>query len=595
MTGPSITGCLLPVAGCLLLSGCFLAPRYRRPPVEMPPAFKEAVIPSTGTLAGVQWKTASPKDIFPHGAWWEIFGDPQLNQLEEKVALSNQSVQQAAATYQEARALVHQAQTAFFPTVTTLPSVTRQRTSVTTTNGIPNNGTPSTYNLFELPLTAAWEPDFWGAVAFTVRTEKAQAQASAAQLQGMLLSMQAELASDYFAMDELDMETAILNSAAASYVEFLKLTQVRFGGGVASQADVAQAETQLDQTRAQATDLGITRAQYEHAIAVLIGRSPSMFSLPAGRIQSPPPPIPTGLPSELLERRPDVASAERLIVAANGQIGLARAAYFPTITLTATGGYQSNTWSNWLTWPMRFWSIGASAAETILDFGRRHFVSQQAQAAYDAQVAAYRQTVLAAFQEVEDNLAALRLLAQEAIQQDSAVKAAEKSLNLEVVQYKAGTASYLNVIQTQNIALTNERAAAQILGRRMTSAVTLVRAVGGGWDISQLPWPKNFYSPPAASTAPVTSLGVPNPPPAPLPTAIPHVITLPPAQIPYMTTSSSFTAPATPVIPSSSTSVTPFLPPNPPAARPSATGSAVPPPTTTGSGASTPTRSAPTP
>lgn len=526
----------------IFLPGCFLAPHYSRPPVETPPAYKEAT-------PGVTWKTATPRDAFPRGAWWEIFGDPRLNELEQKLAVSNQNVKQATAAYLQARALVKETQAAYFPTIGAAPSITRERLPPISTSGAPNSGTASTVNLFDLPVTAAWEPDLFGAVTFAVRTAKAEAQASAAQLQGVLLSMQGELASDYFALEELDMQITVLTTAADSYEKFLQLTRARYSGGVASLADVAQAQTQLDQTRAQATDLGIARAQDEHAIAVLIGQAPSTFSMPLGRIPSAPPPIPTGLPSELLERRPDIASAERLIVAANGQIGLARAAYFPTISLTATGGYESNTWSGWFAWPQRFWAIGASAADTIFDFGRRSAVSQQAHAIYDAQVAAYRQTVLAAFEEVEDNLAALRLLEREAGEQDSAVKAAEQSLNLEVLQYKAGTASYLNVITTQNIALTNEITATQIMGRRMAAAVTLILALGGGWDISQLPWPHNLESLPGASKAPLTSLGAPNPP-APV---------IPPASISSATvtipsiTSSTATVITVPV-------VTPYIP-----------------------------------
>ena len=507
-------------ASTVSFEGCFLAPHYKRPAIETPPAFKEAtsavtpqtatsVAASTGTATAagtVQWKMASPGDTLPHGPWWRMFGDPQLNQLEEKVQVSNQNVKQAEAQYRQARALVSEVQSAYFPTVTTVPSVTRSLSANI------NNATPGTSNLFDLPVTAAWEPDFWGAVTFAVRTAKAEAQASAAQLQGMLLSMQAELASDYFSLAAIDMESALLNSATDSYDRALRLTMARFNAGIASQADVAQARTQLDSTHAQATDLGITRAQLEHAIAVLIGQAPATFSLTAIKIGRVPPTIPVGLPSQLLERRPDIASAERLIVAANGQIGLARAAYFPTLSLTATGGYESNTLSNWITWPQRFWSIGASAAETVLDFGRRHAVAKQAQAQYDAQVAAYRQTVLAGFQEVEDNLAALRLLAEEAIQQDAASQGAEQSLSLELERYKAGIVSYLDVITEQNIALTNERTSVQILGRRMNAAVTLVRALGGGWDDSQLPWPKNLYSPPVASTAPVSAVAASNPP-----------------------------------------------------------------------------------
>jgi NodT family efflux transporter outer membrane factor (OMF) lipoprotein len=508
------------VGASFLLSGCFLAPTYKRPVMDTPPAYKEgtsAVMPptatpvstSTGTptAAGtVQWKMAQPGDTLSRGPWWQMFGDPQLNELEQRVIVSNQNVKQAEAQYREARALVKEVQAAYFPTVGTVPTITRSL--------VPNinNATVNTQNIFDLPVTATWEPDFWGAVTFAVRTAKAEAQASAAQLEGMELSMQAELASDYFSLAAIDMQIALLDSATTSYDKALKLTLARYNAGIASQADVAQARTQLDSTHAQATDLGITRAQLEHAIAVLVGQMPATFSLSAIKIHRVPPTIPVGLPSQLLERRPDIASAERLIVAANGQIGLARAAYFPTFSLFATGGYESNKFTDWIAWPQRFWSIGASAAETLLDFGRRHAVSLQAQAAYDAQVAFYRQTVLAGFQEVEDNLAALRLLAQEAIEQDAATQGADQSLSLEMERYKAGIVSYLDVITEQNIALTNERASVEILGRRMNAAVTLIRAVGGGWDDSQLPWPKNLYSPPVLSSAPVTSVAPANPP-----------------------------------------------------------------------------------
>ena len=510
-------------ASAFILPGCFLAPHYKRPAIETPPAFKEgvsAVTPptatpvssSTGTVTAagnVQWKMANPSDTLAHGPWWKMFGDPQLNALEARVLVSNQNIKPAEAQYRQARALVSEVQSAYFPTVTTAPSVTRSFGPNNIGNSSSNSGTR---NLFDLPVSAAWEPDLWGAVTFAVRTAKAEAQASAALLEGMRLSMQAELAADYFSLAAIDMQIALLDSATASYEKALKLTLARFNAGIASQADVAQARTQLDSTHAQATDLGITRAQLEHAIAVLVGQAPATFSLSSLSVRHVPPTIPVGLPSQLMERRPDIASAERLIVAANGQIGLARAAYFPAVSLTAVGGYESNVFSNWITWPQRFWSIGASAAETLFDFGRRRAIAKQAQALYDSQVAAYRQTVLAAFQEVEDNLAALRLLAEEAVLQDAATQGAEQSLSLEMERYKSGIVSFLDVITTQNIALTNERASVLILGRRMNAAVTLIRAAGGGWDDSQLPWPKNLYSPPAVSSAPVASVAPANPP-----------------------------------------------------------------------------------
>lgn len=518
----SLLACSL--ASLLFLQGCFLAPTYKRPSVDTPPTFKEAtpaVIPKTATpvsastataTGNVQWKMANPSDTLSHGPWWMMFNDPQLNKLEEKIVVSNQNLKEAEAQYRAAKALVSEVQSSYFPTIATDPSITRSLAPNVNTRSNSSNSNIGVTNIFDLPVTASWEPDLWGAVTFAVRTAKAEAQASAAQLENVRLSLQGQLASDYFSLAAIDMQIALLDSASESYDKALKLTLARFNAGIASQADVAQARTQFDSTRAQETDLGVTRAQLEHAIAVLVGQTPASFSLASLQIRRVPPTIPVGLPSQLLERRPDIASAERLIVAANGQIGLARAAYFPAISLSATGGYESNFFSSWITWPQRFWSIGANAAETIFDFGRRRAVAQQAQAAYDAQVAAYRQTVLGAFQEVEDNLAALRLLAEEAVQQDAASQGAEQSLDLELQRYKAGIVSYLDVITTQNIALTNERLSVQILGRRMNAAVALILALGGGWDDSLLPWPKNLYSPPPTSGAPASSVTEPNPP-----------------------------------------------------------------------------------
>jgi len=374
-----------------LLAGC-VGPKYHRPSVETPNAFKEQISSATAS----QWSVANPSDAMSKGKWWESFQDERLNSLEVQVSSANQNVIQAEAQYREATALVSGARADYFPTVTTDPSVTRGF------GPISSHGT-ATANTFTLPVTASWEPSLWGRVGYEVKNAKASAQASAADLENIRLSMQAELASDYFSLESLDMEINILNESVSEDQKALQLTNARFNGGVASQADVAQAQTQLDSTRAQATDLAITRAQFEHAIAVLMGRAPSAFSLSTATIQGVPPLVPSGLPTELLQRRPDVASAERHVAAANANIGLARVAYFPALTLTATAGYQASDSAEWLSWPNRFWSIGASALETIIDFGRHRAQSRQAHAAYDAAVAGYRQTVLSAFQEVEDN------------------------------------------------------------------------------------------------------------------------------------------------------------------------------------------------
>lgn len=471
-----------------LLSGC-LGPAYHRPDVEAPEAFKELPAASSDT-----WRPAAPSDAAPRGPWWSLFGDPRLDDLERRAAESNQSLKQADAQFREAVEVVSANRSNFFPIVTTNPSATRAR-------GFSASGARTIGNTFDLPATASWEPDVWGAVGKSVDISKANAQSSAALLENALLSIQAQLAVDYFSIEELDMEESLLTSAMDAYEKALQLTQVRYSAGIASQADVSAAQAQLDSTRAQATDVALSRAKFEHAIAVLVGRPPSAFSLSTGAITGVPPAVPAFLPSQLLERRPDVASSERQAAAANANIGLARTAFFPSFTIAATGGYESSSWTQWINWPDRIWSLGASAAGTIIDFGRHRAAYRQAKDAYDASVANYRQTTLGAFQEVEDDLASLSFLAVEGVHQDAAVKAAEESLKLEIERYKGGIVSYLDVIQTQNIALTNERSAALVLGRRMEAAVDLVKAVGGGWDQSRLPFDK-VPPPPAAEKTP---------------------------------------------------------------------------------------------
>jgi NodT family efflux transporter outer membrane factor (OMF) lipoprotein len=459
----------------LLLAGCSLGPKYKRPTVDAPANYKEATAGGDGV-----WRPADPQDRVQRGKWWEIFGDARLNGLEEKAAAANQSIKVAVAQYREARAQVAYQRSAFFPSISLQPSMTRSRI-----NG--GNGGHGIYNNFDVPAVASWEPDFWGQTSLNVDNAASNAQASAAELENARLGVQTQLASDYFQMEENDMEQVLLSSAIASYQTALDLTQNRFNAGIASQADVMQARTQLDTTKAQATDLSVARAQFEHAIAVLVGEPPSSFSLSTGAIQGVPPPIPVGVPSQLLERRPDVATSERQVAAANATVGLTRTAFFPIISLTASGGYQSSNLSNWIMWPSRVWSIGAATTQTVFDWGGHLAELHGAKAAYEAAVASYRQTALNAFAEVEDQMAALSYLSQEAGQQDAATKEAEQSLTLEIQRYKAGIDSYLNVITEQNIALTNERTSAQILGRRMVAAVTLISDIGGGWDQGLIP------------------------------------------------------------------------------------------------------------
>jgi NodT family efflux transporter outer membrane factor (OMF) lipoprotein len=479
---------LATVAGVLtLMTGCAVGPDYVRPTVITPDAYKE--------VDG--WKVAQPKDDVIRGAWWEIFGDPQLNALEVQVSLSNQDLVVAEATYRQARALVREARASYFPTLTLGIGYTHFRDSATLGRsfgggssgaGVSSGGGSSgARSDFQLGLDFSWELDLWGRIRRTVESNQASAQASAGDLESARLSFQAELAQDYFQLRTLDAQKQLLDATVAAFEQALELTKNQYASGVASQADVVQAETQLKSTQAQAIDVGVQRAQLEHAIALLIGKPASTFSLLAASLTATPPPIPVGVPSALLERRPDIAAAERRVAAANAQIGVAEAAFFPTVTLSASSGFESSSLSQWLTAPSHFWSVGPSISQTVFDGGLRRAQTDFARAGYDASVGTYRQTVLTAFQTVEDNLAALRILEQEAQVQNEAVKGAQQSVTLTTNQYKAGTVSYLNVITAQTIALTNETTAVQIRGRRMSAAVLLIQALGGGWSAADLP------------------------------------------------------------------------------------------------------------
>ena len=471
------------VAGTImLLSACTVGPDYVKPSVETPPAYKEAE-------GGAKWQIAQPKDDVIRGAWWELFNDPQLNALEAQVVISNQNIAVAEAQYRQALALVQAARAGYFPTVGVNGSATRSRTPFTSGGSSGSSRTSSSagaVNNFLVSGNASWEPDIWGKVRRTVEANEASAQASAADLASIRLSAQTALAQDYFQLCALDAQKKLFAATVSAYQRFLDLTKNRYAGGVSSKADVLQADTQLKTTQAQAIALGVQRAQLEHAIAMLIGKSASVFSIPETPLSLTPPTIPVSVPSVLLERRPDIAAAERLAAAANAQIGVAEAAYYPNISLTATGGFEGSQLSNWLIWPNRLWSIGAAAAETVFDAGLRSAQTAQARAAYDASVASYRQAVLTGFQEVEDNLAALRLLEEEAMAQDEAVKSARQSLQVSINQYKAGTISALNIITIQTIALNDEQTAVGIAGQRMTASVLLISALGGGWDTSEL-------------------------------------------------------------------------------------------------------------
>lgn len=461
-------------ASLMLLAACTVGPDYVRPKAEVPAGYKE--------MEG--WKKGQPGDNIIKGKWWEIFNDSELNSLEEKVDISNQNVAAAEAQFRQALAAVRAARSGHFPTVTADASFTRSRRPIGAGGALRTGSTTSD---FLLTGGATWEPDLWGKIRRTVEASEAGAQASAADLEAVRLSIQATLAQDYFQLRTLDAQRRLLDETVIAYQKSLELTKNRYASGVASRADVLQAETQLRTTQAQAIDVGVQRSQTEHAIALLIGKPASTFSSTVAPLTAVPPPTPVGIPSELLERRPDIAAAERSVASANAQIGVAEAAYYPTLTLTASGGFEGSNLSNWLSWPNRLWSIGSAIAETVFDAGLRRALTDEARAAYEATVASYRQTVLTAFQEVEDNLAALRILEEESQAQNEAVISAQQSLAVTTNQYKAGTVSYLNVIVAQTTALNNENAAVTILGRRMTASALLIKALGGGWSITGLP------------------------------------------------------------------------------------------------------------
>jgi NodT family efflux transporter outer membrane factor (OMF) lipoprotein len=459
----------------LQLTGCVVGPKYHVPPAPAPPAYKELG----------DWKPAQPNDQNLGGSWWTVFQDSQLNDLEQQINVSNQNLKAAAAQFQQSRAVLRYYRADYYPTVTANPTATRTRISANSPENIVLRG--ESYNDFVLPFDVSYQADVWGRVRKNVESYREQAQASAADLATVNLSMHADLALDYFEARSLDAEEQLLNSTVTEYEQALELNESRFQGGIASEVEVEQAKTQLQTTRAQAIDVGVARAQYEHAVAILIGKPPAEFSLPPLPLTAPPPHVPVSVPSELLERRPDIAASERLVASANAQIGVAKTAYYPMINLAASGGFESSVITTLINGPSGLWSIGLSAAETIFDAGRRRSVSDQARAAYDFQVATYRQNVLNGFQQVEDNLAAVRILENEAQVQDEAVVAAQRSLDLSVTRYKGGVTSYLEVITAQSAALADEVTAVNILGRRMANTVLLIQALGGGWDRSSLP------------------------------------------------------------------------------------------------------------
>jgi NodT family efflux transporter outer membrane factor (OMF) lipoprotein len=471
----------------LLLSGCMVGPNYKRPSVPMSPAFKEA--PAAATKPADGWRPAVPADAILRGAWWQIYNDPQLNQLEAQIEPANQTLKIADANYRQARTLIQYNKSFEAPTLGVDPGV-----------GVVRNSSHQPYmnptlvnggdGEFSLPLELNWEIDLWGSIRRSVTAAKEETEASAGDLAATRLSLHAELALDYIELRSGDAQKKLLDDTVKAYSEALQLTENRFQGGVAPKTDVGQAETQLQDAEVMDSDITATRAQYEHAIAVLIGRPPASFSLPPTPLNIDPlqlPGIPAVVPSELLERRPDIAAAERRVAAANEQIGIAQAAYYPSLNLSAETGAIGTSALNWFTWPSRFWAAGPSFSETLFDAGRRHAVKNAALAGYDGSVAAYRQTTLDAFQQVEDNLAVLHVLSGEAQQQHQATGAAEMTLQLFENRYAGGVDTYLQVVTSQTAALYNERNDIDIMRRQLEASVLLIKALGGGWNRSQLP------------------------------------------------------------------------------------------------------------
>jgi NodT family efflux transporter outer membrane factor (OMF) lipoprotein len=517
-----MTNLNLPLRSCLLivavlssvLSGCMVGPKYHPPATQAPPAYKESpanVPPQPGvpapttsadpTLGGLgTWTVARPQDALLRGKWWEIYNDPELNALEEQLNTDNQNIKVSFENLMAARAIIRQARAQYFPTVTTSPGYTRSRSSANlrnTTGATGSTGAGGAQStLIDLPVDVSWQPDLWGRIRNTVRLQQYSAQVSAADLENERLTEQANLAITFFQLRGQDALKQILDSTVIADQKSLELTRAQYETGVSDQIAVVQAQNTLESAQSQATNLGVLRAQFEHAIATLIGKAASDFSIPVKPMLITPPPVPVGLPSQLLERRPDIAAAERTMAAANAQIGIAYAAYYPNLSLSAAGGFESSTWKHLLDWPSRFWSIGPTISETIYDAGLRRATVNQFIATYNGNLAGYRQTVLNAFQQVEDALSTIRILTQQIQQQHQVVDSAKVALDLEMERYQTGIDPYIDVVTEQNSLLAAQQTLAQIEIQRVTSSVQLIEALGGGWDRSQLPTPEQLTQKP---------------------------------------------------------------------------------------------------
>ncbi|MGA2085925.1 MAG: efflux transporter outer membrane subunit [Terracidiphilus sp.] len=480
---------------CAMLAGCNVGPKYVPPTVTAPPAFKESPTQFKETEG---WTVAQPQDAVLRGKWWEIYNDPELNALEEQLNIDNQNIREAFQNFMEARALVREARAQFFPTVSVGSSYTRSQTSSTLGSG----GSGQQSQVFSLPGEVSWEPDLWGKIRNTVRASQYAAQLSAADLENERLSEQASLAEYFFEIRGQDALQKILNDTVDADKKALDSEQARYDTGVDDQISLVESQTTLASAQSLAINIGIARAQYEHAIAMLVGKPASTFSIPVRPFTTAPPPIPVGLPSQLLERRPDVAAAERSMAAANAQIGVAYAAYYPTLTLSAGGGVESSAIKNLMDAASRFWSAGPSISETVYDGGLRRATVNQYIATYNADLAAYRQSVLIAFQQVEDALAAVRILSQQIKRQQEAVDSARSFLKLEQGRYDSGIDPYIDVMTAQTTLLSDQQTLTNLQVQQMTASVELIQALGGGWDRSQLPTPAQITEKPAkADTA----------------------------------------------------------------------------------------------
>ena len=476
---------MIVLAACLpLIQGCVVGPRYVAPVTQAPPAFKETVPQPEQSSDGTTWIPATPQDATVKGNWWEIYNEPELNALEEKLNTSNQNIAQSFQNFMAARAQVRQARAAYYPTVSVGPSYTRSRTSGSTTGA---SGINPNSNDFSLPFDVSWEPDLWGRIRNTVRQFANAAQVSAADLANERLTEQANLAQFYFEVRGQDSLIDLYQQTIEAYQKDLALTRVRSRTGVDTEQSVAQAQLNLDTAVASATNLRIARAQFEHAIALLTGQAASSFSIPKRPLTNNVPTIPIGLPSQILQRRPDIAAAERTMAEANALIGVETAAYYPTFTIGGNLGLESSTIGNLFTWPSRFFSVGPSASETLLDGGLRRNTLAQFKAQYEADAAAYRQTVLIAFQQTEDYLASVRWLGEQRREQQDTIAAAQRYYDLSIIRYKTGVDTYLNVFTAQTSLLSNQQTAITLQVQQMTSSVQLIEALGGGWDTSQLP------------------------------------------------------------------------------------------------------------